>query len=170
MKHVLQAFTMHIDGVDHAYDTEEVTIPIPTPMTEEYKGGGMPMAVNQPMGMFEALEATVKMAGHSPEVLQHMAKSPGKTTLVHFRGAVRPEPSADDVAHVVSIQGCVNGGSHDTWTKGGKSGLEFVINGIIYFKYEVADKILQEVGAYPPIWNINGTDELFGVNQILGIR
>lgn len=169
MRHILQAFTVYIGSEDFGYDTEEVTLPVPTPLTEEYRGGGMHMAVNQPMSAIEPLEATFKMAGHSPDILKRMALGPGRTTRLTVRGAVRDEPSGNDVAHVAIIEGAMNGGSHDTWQRGQKSGLEFVMNGIIYFKYEVADEIIHECASYPPVMVVNGVDQLLGVNQILGI-
>ena len=168
MRHVLQGFTMHIDGEDFGYDTEEITLPIPTPMTQEYRGGGMDLGVNQPMMALEALEVTVKMAGHSPAVMKRMAKAPGQTTRVHFRGAVLIESNGGYAAHIVIVEGAVNGGSQDTWQRGEKSGLEFVVNGVRYFKYSVDDEIIHEIGAWPPVRIVNGVDQLAGVNSILG--
>ncbi len=169
MRDILQAFTMKMDGEDFGYDTEEVTIPIPTPKTETYLGGGMPLEVDQPMGAIEPLEITVKMLGHSKTVIERMATGPGQRRRIFFRGAVREELSGNDVAHVITAEGSINGGSHDTWTKGAKSGLEFKINGVIYFKYEIADSIKHEISAWPPIWIVNGQDQLLTVNQILGV-
>ena len=168
MRHILQGFTMHIEGEDFGYDTEEITIPIPTPKTQEYQGGGMDMAVNQPMGAIEALEVTVKMSGHNTSIMKRMAKGPGKTTTVHFRGAVLTERNGAYAAHVVAVEGCVNGGSRDTWQRGEKSGLEFVINGITFFQYEEDDTVIHRLSAWPPERVVNGVDELADIKRILG--
>ncbi len=169
MRHILQGFTMYIGAEDYGYDTEEVTLPIPTPKTEEYQGGGMHLAVNQPMSSIEPLECTVKMAGHSPDILKLMGRSPGVTTRVTFRGAVREAPGGEDHAHVVIVEGAINGGSHDTWQRGAKSGLEFMINGVVYFKYEVHDQVVHELQDYPPRMVVNGVNQLQSVNEILGL-
>lgn len=169
MRHTLQGFTMFIDGDDYGYDTEEVTIPMPVPVTQEYRGGGMDLAVNLPHAALEALECTVKMAGHNPTILGRMARGPGQTTRIIFRAAVLSESTGVYDPHVVVIQGAMNGGSHDTWKRGEKSGIEFVMNGITYFRYDVADAVMQEISAYPPRRVIDGVDQLLGINAALGI-
>lgn len=168
MRHILQGFTMFIDSLDYGYDTEEVTLPIPTPVTQEYRGGGMDLAVNQPLAALEAMEATVKMAGHNPDIMRKMAKGPGITTRVTFRGAVLSEATGIIEPHICVIQGAPNAGSRDTWQRGEKSGLEFMINGIIYFRYDVADSIVHEVAAWPPRRIVDGVDHLLAINQALG--
>ena len=45
MRQLLQGFTMYIDSSDFGYDCEEVTLPIPTPVTQKYRGGGMDLSV-----------------------------------------------------------------------------------------------------------------------------
>ena len=110
MRHILQGFTMYIDSADFGYDTEEVTLPIPTPVTQEYRGGGMDLAVNQPLAALEAMEATIKMAGHNPEIMRKMGKAPGQTTRVTFRGAVLNEPTGIVRGTCVRDRGCAECG------------------------------------------------------------
>ncbi|QPC87147.1 phage tail protein [Mesorhizobium sp. NBSH29] len=168
MRHILQGFTMYIGGADFGYDAEEVTLPIPTPVTQEYRGGGMDLGVNQPMAALEAMEATVKMAGHNPAILKSMAKGPGQTTRITFRGAVLSEATGLIQAHVCVIEGAPNAGSRDTWQRGEKSGIEFLMNGIIYFRYDVGDELIHEVGAWPPVRVIDGINQLTAINAALG--
>ena len=156
---------MYIDSSDFGYDCEEVTLPIPTPVTQEYRGGGMDLSVAQPLA---ALEATVKMAGHNPDILRRMAKGPGQTTRITFRGAVLNEPAGMVEAHVCVIEGAPNAGSRDAWHRGEKSGLEFTVKGIVYFRYDVQDRVVHEVSAWPPRRVVDGIDQLNGVNQALG--
>ena len=168
MRHILQGFTMYIDGSDFGYDTEEATLPIPTPVTQEYQGGGMDLKVSQPMASLEAMEATIKMAGHNPDIMAKMAKGPGKTTLITLRGAVLSESTGATDTHVCIMQGCPNAGSRDAWQRGEKSGLEFIINGMIYFRYTVNDRVIHSVRAWPPERIVNEIDELRDVNIALG--
>jgi uncharacterized protein len=123
MRPLLQGFTMYIDSSDFGYDCEEVTLPIPTPVTQEYRGGGMDLSVAQPLAALEAMEATVKMAGHNPDILRRMAKGPGQTTRITFRGAVLNEPAGMVEAHVCVIEGAPNAGSRDAWHRGEKAGV-----------------------------------------------
>ena len=168
MRDILQAFTMYIDGSDFGYDTETVTLPNPTPVTQEYQGGGMDLKVDQPMAALEALEATVKMSGLNPDIMKKMAKGPGQTTRLTFRGAVLNEPTGTYVAHIAIVEGAPNFGSSDEWKRGEKSGLEFIVNGIIYYRYEAGADIIHEVQAWPPKRIVNGVDQLTDINRALG--
>lgn len=168
MRHILQGFTMFIDGADFGYDTDTIEIPNPTPLTQEYRGGGMDVAVNQPMAALEPLEATVKMLGHNPDIMKKMARGPGQISSVTFRGAVLDEPSGSYVQHIAIVDGCPNFGSRDEWKRGEQSGLQFIMNGIIYYRYEVGSDVIHEIRAWPPKRIVNGIDQLAGINPLLG--
>src|SRR4051794_34352980 len=59
-------------------------------------------------------------------------------------------------------------GSRDAWHRGEKSGLEFTVKGIIYFRYDVQDRqdrVVHEVSAWPPRRVVGGIDQLNDVNQ-----
>ncbi len=168
MRDILQGFTMWMDGVDHGIATEEVTLPIPTPKMQEYHGGGTDLAVNMPMLALEAMEVTVKMAGQDEDILRSLALAPGRTKRLTFRGAILEEMAGDYVPHVCIVEGHNNAGSRDTWQRGEKSGVEFMVNGIIYYRYDIRDTVVHHVEHYPPVRIINGIDQLSEVNEILG--
>lgn len=168
MRHILQGFTMTIEGLDFGIDTEEVELPIPTPVTQEYRGGGMDLGMNMPMAAIEALEITVKMAGHPPAVMRHLALAPGRTRRIMFRGAVLREMDGEYDTHLCVVEGSPNGGSRDRWQRGEKSGLEFIVNGVKYFRYEAADRIIHELQHWPPKRIVYGVDQLAAINAALG--
>lgn len=168
MRHILQGFTMFLDGMDFGIDTEEVELPIPTPVMQEYRGGGMDLGVNMPMGAIEALEVTVKMAGHNPDIMARLALGPGQTTRITFRGAVLSEGSGAYAPHICIVEGSPNGGSRDRWQRGEKSGLEFVVNGIRYFRYEADSRVIHELQAWPPRRIVDGVNQIAGINNALG--
>jgi len=168
MRNILQGFTMHMNGADFGIDTEEVTLPIPTPTTQDYRGGGMDMQVSMAMAAIESLEVTVKMAGHSVEIMKRMARGPGKTDRVTFRGAVLTEMDGVCLPHVCIIQGAINAGSRDSWQRGEKSGIEFVMNSIVYMRYEVNDQIIHELQHFPAKRIVDGVDQLADINRALG--
>lgn len=168
MRHILQGFTMSIGGSDFGYDTDTIELPNPTPLTQEYRGGGMDLGVNQPMAALEPLEATIKMLGHNPEIMKLMARGPGRTSRLTFRGAVLDEPSGSYITHIAIVEGCPNFGSRDEWKRGEQSGLQFIVNGIVYYRYEAGSDLIHEVQAWPPKRFINGVDEIAGINQALG--
>lgn len=168
MRHILQGFTMFMDGLDFGIDTEEVDLPLPRPVTQEYRGGGMDTAINQAMSAIEALEVTVKMSGHNPEILKRMALRPGRTTRVTFRGGVLRELDGGIATHVCIVEGAINGSSRDRWQRGEKSGLEFVMNSLRYMRYEADTDIIHEIQAWPPKRIINGINQLAELNTALG--
>lgn len=170
MRHILQGFTMHFEQEDFGFDTEEVTIPIPTPKTEPYAGGGSPLAVNLPLAQIEALEVSVKMAGKNPKIMQRLAEGPGNQINFHFRAGVLNEIDGSVVAHLVTVRGSANGGSQDTWTRGAKSGLEFMVNGVTFFHYTVAGQTIHKISAWPPEWITNGRDQMRGLTRALGYQ
>lgn len=168
MRHILQGFTMFIDGLDFGIDTEEVEIPLPTPVMQDYRGGGMDLGLNQPMSALDALEFTVKMAGHNPDIMRRMALAPGRTSRVTFRGGLLRETDGGIAPHVCVVEGAINGGTRDRWQRGEKSGVEFVINGVKYMRYEADSSIIHELQVWPPKRVINGIDQLADLNAALG--
>ena len=168
MRHILQGFTMFIDGLDFGMDTETVDIPFPRPMTQEYRGGGMDLGVNQAMSAIEALEVTVKMAGINPDIMKRMAQRPGATTRVTFRAGVLREADGGIATHVCIVEGAINGAQRDQWARGEKSGFEFTMNSIKYMRYEADTDVVHELQAWPPRRIINGIDQLSELNTALG--
>lgn len=168
MRHTLQGFTMWVNNSDFGYDTEEVTLPMPTPKTAAYLNGGMAGEVNQPFAALEALEATVKMSGHNPDIQKLLGQFPGKVTRFTFRAGVLDEPSGGIVTHVAIIEGSPNFGDRDAWKRGDQSGFQFVINGIVYYRYDAGADPIDEMIPYPPKWIKDGVDQLSELNASLG--
>ncbi len=168
MRHIMQGFTMFRESEDFGFDTEEVDLPIPTPVTQSYRGGGQDLGVDLPMAAIEALEATIKMAGHNPTIMGMMGKAPGITERLTFRAAVLNEVGGGYDTHLCIIEGSPNAGSRDRWQRGEKSGLEFRMTGIVYFRYEVGSTVIHELQAWPPRRIVNGSDQLSDINQALG--
>jgi hypothetical protein len=168
MRDILQGFTLYIAGVDHGIDCEEIGLPTPQNVQQEYRGGGMDLAVNQGMAALEALEATFKFAGHARSVLQQVAPGPGKFISVTARGAVLNSLTGEHDAHVVVLQGQFNQHSRDAWKRAEKGGLEVTMSGILAYRYEIAGNVTHDIQAWPPRRVINGVDMLSNINQILG--
>jgi len=168
MRDILQGFTVYLNGVDHGMDCEEIGLPTPSNVQQEYRGGGMDLAVNQGMAAMEPLEATLRFAGHPAGILGSVAQGPGKSVVLTARGAVMDTLTGVTVAHVVVITGQFNEHSRDNWQRGEKGGLELTMTGITVYRYEVGGAILHDIQAYPPRRIINGVDQLAEINAILG--
>lgn len=168
MRDILQGFTVYFGGNDYGIDCEEVGLPTPTLVQQEYRGGGMDLAVNQGMAAIEPLEATFRFAGHPARVLGAVAQGPGKNLIVTIRGAVQDTLTGITVAHVIVLTGQFNEHSRDNWQRGEKGGLEITMSGITVYRYEVGGAILHDIQAYPPRRIIGGVDQLAEINTILG--
>lgn len=168
MRHLLQGFTMFLNGADFGIDTEEITLPHPVLKSEVYQGGGMVLEVDQLFSSVEALEVQVMMAGKNPDIMKLMGLAPNKTSQVTVRGGVLTEATGAIVPHVANIEGSIASSSNDAMKRGQKSGLEFVIKNLVYFRYEVGDEIIHEVQAWPPKLIIDGVDQIAELNNALG--
>ncbi|MDQ0422281.1 P2 family phage contractile tail tube protein [Peteryoungia aggregata LMG 23059] len=168
MRHILQGFTMYLDGLDFGIDTETIELPFPVPVMQEYRGGGMDLAVSQPMSAIEALAINVKMAGLNPDIMARMALAPGQVNRLTFRAGVLTEATGSIASHLCVAEGRINGNSRDTWSRGEKAGFDFSINGIIYMRYEADARIIHELQAWPPKRIVNGIDQLATLNAALG--
>lgn len=168
MRHILQGFTMYLDGSDYGIDTETVELPFPVPMMQDYRGGGMDLGMSLPMSAIEALTVNVKMSGLNPNIMSKMALSPTQTTRITFRGGVLTEVNGAIVTHLCIVEGRINGQSRDTWQRGEKSGFDFSVNGISYMRYEADNRLIHELQAWPPRRVVNGIDQLAGLNAALG--
>lgn len=168
MRNILQGFTMWIDSLDYGIDTEEVDLPFPVPMKQDYRGGGMDLAVSVSMAAINALSVSVKMSGLNSTIMSKMALAPGIITRVTFRAGVLREQSGEIATHICVVEGQIEGNQRDKWSRGEKAGFDFEINGIRYLRYEADQFIIHELQAWPPKRVINGVDQLAGLNQALG--
>ncbi len=168
MRDILQGFTMYINSEDFGEDTEELTLPIPVPTTQTYRGGGMDLAVDMPMLALEAMEISVKQAGQSTKIQRLCAQGPGNRESFQFRGAVQSDDDGTIAAHVVVVEGSANGDSRDAWNRGEKVGFNWKINNIRYFRYEADGEVIHEIQAWPPKRIVYGVDQLANVNAALG--
>lgn len=168
MRHILQGYTMYVDGSDFGIDTEEVSLPHPVLKSETYQGGGMVLEVDQVFSAVEALEVNVTMAGKNPDILKLMARAPGKHSTIVFRQAILTERVGTIVPHIAVVEGAIASSSNDNLKRGEKSGFEFVIKSVGYFRYEVDQDIVHEVQAWPPKLIVDTIDQLADVNAVLG--
>ncbi len=168
MRDIMLGFTMFIAGNDHGIDTETVKLQMPKSVTQEYRGGGMDLAVNQPMAALEPMEAGVKLAGLNTDISSLIAQQQGLKTRVTFRLAVRDRMHGNVVPHVVALEGEFNGDSTDDLQRGEKAGFDVLIQGITYYKRMAGDRVIHHLNAYPPKRTINGVNQLAEINHALG--
>jgi len=168
MEDILRGFTMFVDNVDHGLSIEELELPNLSEIMDTVRSGGMDLSVDVPVGGLEPFECSVKMVGQGVTMQKLMAHAPGMRKTFTFRGAAVDEISGDTKEHVVIIEGKISEGARDAWNKGERSGTDYTIKNIMYYRYEVSTQVVHEVQAWPPKRIIDGTDHLASINQALG--
>lgn len=168
MQSILRGFTMFIANTDYGIDIEEVEIPIPTSVTDDVRSGGMDLGVAVDLAALEPLEVKFKMIGQSPEIQKLTALGPGKRETFTFRGATVNEMTGETAEHVVVVEGKVSEGSREAWGRGERSGTDYAIKNVMYYRYEVDRTVIHEIQAWPPRRVVDGVDQLADINSALG--
>ncbi|MGH0003978.1 phage major tail tube protein [Pseudovibrio ascidiaceicola] len=168
MRDIMQGFTMYVEGQNHGIDTEVVKLMMPKAKTQEYQGGGMDMAVNQPMASLEAMEIGVKFSGLNVDVSELIARRPGLKVRTSFRLAVKDGVTGNVIPHVAVCLGEYNSDSADDLQRGEKAGFDLLIQGVTYFKRMAGPRVIHLLNAYPPRRVVGGVDQLKDINYALG--
>jgi uncharacterized protein len=169
MRDVLQAFTMFVGGFDIGLETETVTLPIPKPIRQTYNGGTMHMGYNAKMAKFEPVTCSVKLAGYSEIIQKLVARGPGQLDDITFRMAVQKKATLNQYSsHIVQMRAAIDIEALDEASRGEKSGMDFMLDSIEYYRYDIGDTTVREFQIDPSIWKINGVDQLANLNRALG--
>jgi uncharacterized protein len=168
MQNILRGFTMFIQNIDYGLDIEEVEIPIPTEVTDEVRSGGMDLGVAVSLAALEPLEVSFKMLGQAPEIQSLTALGPGKRNTFTFRGATVNEIDGKTTEHVIIVEGKISEGSREAWGRGNRTGTDYAIKNVVYYRYEVDRKIVHEIQAWPPKRVVDSVDQLADINAALG--
>ncbi|KZL17699.1 Phage tail tube protein FII [Pseudovibrio axinellae] len=168
MRDVMLGFTMFVAGKDHGIDTEVVKLMMPKSVTQEYRGGGMDLGINQPMAALEPIEIGIKFSGLNTDIAAMIGQQPGMKIRTTFRLAVKDKANGNVIPHVAVVEGEFNGDSTDDLQRGEKAGFDALIQGVSYYKRMAGTQIIHHLQAYPPKRIINGVDHLEQVNNALG--
>ena len=166
MRNILRAYTLWVAGVDFGYEVEEVEVVFPNETYVEHRYGGSLMTAEMPMGFFEVLNPTFKLATHSPEMLGYLNQSIGVTQFFTFRAALVDEVGGATRPEVIVYEGRLAAPEVDGFTRGEKSGTGYTIKGVRYFRAEIGGATLHEMS--PERRTVNGVDVSAGINQALG--
>ncbi|MHA1524241.1 MAG: phage major tail tube protein [Alphaproteobacteria bacterium] len=165
MKHILRGFNAFVEGVSTHLEIEELTPPLPTDNMEDFVVGGQ--AVGIPIG-HEALEASFKLTSWNTDVMKRMGLAPGVTSRVTFRGQTVSEVDGATQEIVIIIVGRINP-NPDSWNAQGKSGIEYSIGSIAYFKHSVDNVVVHEVDVVNMIRIVDGVDQWTDRRSALGL-
>lgn len=168
MKQLLRGFTIWTGGVDYGYECEELQIALPDEVYTDHNYGGAVMTSQVPMIKIGALEPTFKVSSHNP-LLQSLLMAPiGVRQTFTFRGAMMDEADGRVHSHIYIYEGRLAVPSPDGWSKEDAAGNGYTIKSVQYFRYEIDNDPIHEIGLYPAKMRINRVDLLTGVNEALG--
>lgn len=168
MRQILRGYTMYESGVDYGYEIEEVMCPLPDETYTEHNYGGAVMTAEIPMVKIGLLNPTIKFQSHNPKVAGLLLKPAGTTSTFTFRAALVDEIDGAVRPNVIVYEGRLAAPSTDQWSRDDKSGIEYTIKGVRYFRYEIGNDVIHEMGLFPARMKVNGVDLLSGINAALG--
>lgn len=162
----LYNFNLFVDGNSYAGVASQVTLPKLKIKTEDYRAGGMDAPVKMDMGL-EGLDAAFAMTGMAKDVLAYFGLADQTSFKGTFRGAFKDQKGAV-VAAVATFGGMLQEVDMGDWKAGDKAETKFSVN-CSYYKLEIDNTVVFEIDPVAGIRVINGTDQLTGVRQALGI-
>lgn len=168
MRQILRGYTMYEGGNDYGYEIEEVMCPLPDETYTEHNYGGAVMTAEIAMVKIGLLNPTIKFQSHNPNVAGLLMRPPGLTNTFTFRSALVDEIDGTVRPNVIVYEGRLAAPAMDQWSRDDKSGIEYTIKGVRYFRYEIGDTPVHEIGLYPARMKVNRVDLLAGINAALG--
>lgn len=157
---------LYADGKEKIASLIEYTPPVPEILTEEYRAGGMDIAISMDMGM-AAMEASFTI-GEDPDILALFGiKEDGKKVPFFIRSHLENDVSGATKTVVEELRGLVSKIDNGT-----KSGGSFTATTVTikpsYYKYEVGGTTIHEFDPINMIRIVNGVDQLAEARASLG--
>ena len=165
LNNILRNFVVWVDGAGKMGDGDMAKLPDLSLVLEDYRGGGMDIAIEVDLGM-EKLEAEFSLTAFDPQVITLFGLSPGTRKAFTMRGHVAGE---DGVTFGVAayIRGRIKKIVHDNWEPGGKAKLTTSL-AVDYYKLKHGDRTLVEIDPFNYVRSINGVDQLAAARADLG--
>ncbi|MGH7463423.1 MAG: phage major tail tube protein [Longimicrobiales bacterium] len=154
----LKHFNVFADGVSHAGEAEEVTLPKLTRKLEEYRAGGMNGPIDIDLGN-EKLELEATYGGLMRTILKQYGVTVADAALVRFAGAYQ----RDDTGAVDAVEVVVRGRHTELDFGNAKAGdnSQFKVkSSLSYYKLTVNGEVWIELD------HINFIEIVFGVDRM----
>ncbi|MGO4813356.1 phage major tail tube protein [Cupriavidus sp. 2MCAB6] len=158
----LKNFNVFADGVSHAGECEEITLPKLTRKLEEYRAGGMNGPVDLDMGS-EKLELETTYGGLMREILKQYGVTGVDRAMIRFAGAYQRDDTDDTDAVEIVVRGRHTEIDFGSGKAGDKSQFK-VKSSLAYFKLTVNGEVWIEVD------HVNFIEIVFGVDRLAAQR
>ncbi len=162
---ILKNFNVFVDGRGYAGRVDEITLPKLTLKTEEYQGAGMSAPVEIDMGL-EKLEMDLTFSEYDKELFKLFGLTNGSEFALTIRGALQGTGETSPV--VINVRGYFKEMDFDSWKPAEKATLKCSV-ACNYYKLTIDGVELIEIDPINMIRNVNGSDQLSKIKEILQI-
>jgi P2 family phage contractile tail tube protein len=162
---ILRNFTWWVNGFSQHLEIEELTPPAIKDKLEAVRIG--PFEVDVPLGL-EKLEAKVSMFTRNADIMVQMGIGPGLRLQSTFRGQTVDELDGTSHTEIIVMQHRVSGEAK-AWKSGDKSGLEYTLNSILYYKHTIDARPIHELDPTNVVGIVNGVDHWRPIREALGM-
>lgn len=163
----LKNFNLFGNGESYLGQVNEVTLPVLTRATEDYRGGGMSGAVKVDMGQ-EPLEMESKFGGVMRSILRQYGAVTHDGVQLRFAGAYQ----RDDTGAVDAVEVVVRGRHTEINMGNAKAGddTEFsVTSALSYYKLVINGRTEIEIDLVNMIEVVGGVDRLVAQRRAIGV-
>jgi len=163
----LKKFAIFNEGQMYLGEIDEIVLPKLTAKMEEWRGGGMDMAVDADMGMEKmTLEWTV--GGYAVQPFRQFGVLRADGVMLRFAGAIQAEDSADVIPVEVVARGRhseIDPGS----SKAGEDTAIKITSSLVYYKLTINNRVEVEIDALNMVKIVDGVDLMEPFRRALGI-
>ena len=167
IKDILSGLNAYVDGRSYVGEVVELVLPKLTPKLREYMAGGLGAPLEIPTGELEKLESEFTLAGVNPTVITTFGVTLNHAVPFSFRGVTQSESGSEGKV-VVTQRGLVKSLDWGTWKPGEESPLKVGMS-VQYYRYDYNGQTLIEADPLNYKLVVNGTDQLAGFRDALGI-
>tara|TARA_X000001036_G_C20322160_1_gene660942 strand:- start:112 stop:618 length:507 start_codon:yes stop_codon:yes gene_type:complete len=162
----LKNFTLQVDGRGYAGRITELTLPVLSVTTEDFRAGGMDAPAQIDTGM-EALECSFTLAEYEPEVLKLFGLTDQAAVNLVARGALQRNGEAA-VPMAATMGGHIKEFDPGSWSAGEMTEASFTV-GLRYYRLDIDGTTYHEIDIENMERKINGVDQLSTIRAAIGI-
>ncbi|MXY16384.1 MAG: phage major tail tube protein [Acidobacteria bacterium] len=166
IKNVLRNFAGFVDGRGYAGQFASVTLPKLTIATRDYRAGGMDGATRIDIGL-EPMEAMLESNGLDVDLLRTWGVGSEEVPWT-FRGSVQDGVHGEVRPVVAEMRGWCSEEDFGDWKAGEEAPVKLKLE-VQFYKLTVDGDVVHEIDVENMVRIVNGTDQLEGQRQALGI-
>lgn len=154
-KYIRKAQGLYIDGKEKIGSMTEYTPPVLEEITDDFRAGGMPVAVPVSLGL-NPLSASISVT-EDPEILTLFGVKRNHHLAVFVRALIEDDETGDKKEVVEELRGKFTKVDRGTLNTGNINGTTMEMK-LSYYKYEIDGKTITEIDPKNMVWIQDGED------------